>query len=535
MRRALRQLFVLIVLALVSASCGDDDGDSPDGAAQPTDAPETTDRADCGGTLNVGTFTEPRGLDPLDASGATTAGLEVAALYDPLVRWNPDSGTYEPWLAESFETTDDGLTWTITLREGALFANGDPITAEAVARSIERHQPQENASLQRVLALLITQIDIVDERTLTITLDEAWPGFPFVLAGPVGQIVNVSVAQERGAEFKTNPAGAESGPFAFSRLAPGEEIVLTAREDYWRGAPCVDQVRFVRLTGAAATFEALRAGQLDVGLLRDPKVIADARADDSMEVFASLANAGEVILMNNGVRGSSSPTTDVRVRQAVVAAIDVDEVNQRVSQGTALATKALVHPEASIWSQGLEGPAYDPELARRLVTEAKADGWDGSIRLRCDNAPNRADTGRTVATQLESVGFSVQLDTSQPIGATIQAVITDANYDLACWGLNMFDDSPWAKLNRQLGGSSPSNFAGFVNAEWDAALHELRVAADRDETLAALERLQEIANEQAPVAILSSAEEVVAWSNDVSGLVPTSEANVLLADVVKAR
>ncbi|HEX7095043.1 MAG TPA: ABC transporter substrate-binding protein [Acidimicrobiales bacterium] len=533
MRGALRTLLVLVALALVGASCGDDDSDAPSTAGD-AGGNGTAASADCGGTLNVGTYTEPRGLDPLDAAGATTAGLEVAALYDPLVRWNPEEGVYEPWLAESFETTDDGRTWTITVRDGAVFGNGDPITAEAVARSIERHQPQENASLQRVLALLIERIDVVDERTLTIMLHEAWPGFPFVLAGPVGQIVNIEVAQQRGADFKTNPAGAESGPFAFSRLAPGEEIVLTAREDYWGGKPCVDAVRFIRLMGAAATYEALRAGQLDVGLLRDPKVIADARADDSIEVFASLANGGEVILMNNGVRGSSSPTTDVRVRRAIVAAIDVDEVNQRASQGTALATKALIHPEASIWSQGLEGPEHDPELARRLVAEAKADGWDGKIRLRCDNAPNRVDIGNAVATQLEAVGIDVELDTSQPIGATIQAVVTDANYDLACWGINVFDDSPWAKLNRQLGGSSPSNFAGFVNTEWDAALHELRMASDRDETLAALKRLQEIANEQAPLAVLSSAEEVVAWRDGVSGLVPTSEANVLLADVVKA-
>jgi peptide/nickel transport system substrate-binding protein len=423
----------------------------------------------------------------------------------------------------------------VTVREGATFSNGDPITADAVAQSIERHQLQENASLQRVLALLIDDIEVRDERTLVITLGEAWPGFPFVLAGPVGQIVNVAVADERGSDFGVNPAGAQSGPFAFERLAPGEEITFTSRPDYWGGEPCVDGLRFIRLTGAAATYQALDAGEIDIGLLRDPEIIGQARENESVELVSSLANMGEIILMNNGVRGSQTPTSDVRVRQAIVAAIDVDAVDERASSGTALETNAIIHPDESIWSQGIEGPAHDPERARQLVAEAKAAGWDGSIRLQCDNAPNRVDIGLAVATQLEAVGMDVQLDTSQPIGAIIQAVVADANYDLACWGINVFDDSPWAKLNRQLGGSSPSNFAGFVDEDWDAALNELRVATDRDETLAALRELQEIATESAPVAVLSSSEEVVAWRDEIGGLVPTSEANVLLADVTKSR
>ena len=105
----------------------------------------------------------------------------------------------------------------------------------------------------------------------------------------------------------------------------------------------------------------------------------------------------------------------------------------------------------------------------------------------------------------------------------------NADYDISCFGFNVTDQSPWAKLDRLLGTGSASNYAGYSNPKFDAALVELREASDDDETKAALGEVQEIWNETVPSAVLAAAEEVIVWNDNVRGVVPTSEAVVLYA------
>jgi peptide/nickel transport system substrate-binding protein len=526
------RLAALAACVALVASCGDDDdaaGDdtattAPGGASATTGGAGDVASGDCpegsgDETLTMGVFSETSGLDPLVSNGGgTTGGTELAAIYDTLMRWDAEAGTYVPQVAESLEADDTFTTWTMRLQSGITFGNGDPLSADAVVASLARHQEPESNSPVGGLVSLIDTVTVFDELTVEFTLADPWSGFPFLLAGPAGMITNPAVFEALGPdEFNLAPVGAGVGAFEPVRFAPGEEIVLEAKPDYWGGTPCLARLRFVWLQGGEATLDALDNGELDVALVREPLAIDRARGEGYAE-HADLKSMGGVVLVNSGVRDSTPPTTDVRVRQAIAAAIDTEAVDERANEGVGLPGSAIV-ADGSRWFQDLEGPAHDPDRARELVAEVVAEGeWDGSIRLICDNSPSRIETGIAVEAQLEAVGFDVELDTSATIGDLIDAVIINADFDLACWGLNVYEEEAWAPLADYLYTEGGANRSGYSDPAMDAALDALRVAPTDEERLAALADVQAAWNETVPHVVLGASEDVVVWRDGIEGL-----------------
>jgi peptide/nickel transport system substrate-binding protein len=311
------------------------------------------------------------------------------------------------------------------------------------------------------------------------------------------------------------------------RYSPGEELLLTARDDYWGGPVCIPQIRVTHITGGPATYEAMQAGEVDVAVLRDPAAIAAAEADGTAR-YSWVMNLGEILLVNHGVKGTTPATADVTVRQAIAAAIDTTRVDAAATGGAGIPGSAIFASGGAL-DPGVPGPAYDPDHARELVEQAKAAGWDGEVDLSCDNARTRQDISIAVAAQLEAAGIVVNLDNSRSINDHVAQAL-EGNFELACWGINVNDVGAWAKLDKQLGGASTSNFAGYVDADWDAALADLRTASTPEEQRAATARLQERANETIPVIVLSAAEEVIAVRDGVDGLVASNETLLLFGD-----
>ena len=499
------------VLVAVTTACGG--GQATDSAAA-SGGTCTADRA--GGKVTMGTYSEPRGLDPVGQPGnAVTGGTEITALFDTLIDWNAAKQAYEPRVAQSLEPDAQHVHWTLTLRPGVTFGNGDPLTAEDVKASIARHQAPTNAQASRGEAAVISTVDVMDTKTVKFTLTGAYPDFPHVLSTDVGMITNPRLVQQRGPEgFAKNPAGGGVGPYELERYAPGEEIVLKAKPSYWGGPVCVQTLRFIRLAGAEATYQALANGELDVAFLREPQVIAEARQAGYHDL-PTLINYGEGVIMNST---PGKATADPTVRRAVAAAVDPQGVNQRVFNGTALATSALVHPKTPGLYGGEQGPAHDPDAARRLVAQVKAAGWNGSISLVADNTPTRVNEAIAVKAQLESVGFSVRMETTQPLQEVIKRVSVDRDYDLAIWGPQIYAEGTWAAMSRQLTSTSPANYYGYKNPDVDKALTELRAASSADEKKAVLGRIQQLVDADPFAANLAAFEESNVYRDRVAGL-----------------
>ena len=576
-RRAIEAVIILLVsLALIATACGsnddDDEGTGPVEVETPTtqtaeppdepgeetpepaetqptptlppptatDPPAVATGGECteerkGGEITMGVFSETSGLDPTVSTGSGVTGMnELMALYDVLMRLDRDTGEYVPHLAESLESNDDYTVWTLKLREGISFGNGDPLDAEAVIASINRFNNTDRALGQAnqsvAFVSFITEMVALDNLTVRFTLNEPWPRFPYTLADEPGMIVNVNVIEERGGvpEFSRDPAGGGAGPYELVEYVPEEQIVMEAKDDYWGGPVCIQKITFVRVPGAPATYDAFQSDEIQVAFLREPRAIAEARDNGDENALVFLQNTGGVIMINNGIRGSTPPTTDVRLRRAIFLATNADIMNERANDGTGLPGKSLLSTRSRFYDENLFADySTDADQARALVEEVKAEGdWDGKIRLHCHNAPSRIDWAIAAEALLESVGFEVEVINDFNIGGLIQAVLVLADYDIACWGFNLADDTPYIPVLQHTC-TSGSNRTGYCDENMDAAIANLRAASSDEEIQAALAGIWEVWQETVPSVMYETIEEYVLFKDNIRGVIGTQASGVM--------
>jgi len=530
MHRRTKALAFALALPLVAVGCGDDD--DAGGATSSTStsvtgssttaAPSTTAPADekCteerkGGEVTFGVLSPTRGLDPIVALGSGYAGgIELSAIFDNLLIYDPATGEFLPHVAESFESNATKDEWTITLRDGIKFGNGDPLTTEAVKFSFERMAKASVSSAG--LAAEVASMELKDDRTMTFKLKAPNGNFPYTLAEDNGAIVNPAVVNAMGNEaFNLNPRGAGVGPYEVERFAPEEEIVLRAKDDYWGGPVCIERLRFVYVAGGMATYEAFEQGELQAALLAEGPAVA-AALEDGTPNFESISSGNTYIVMNQGVAGYNGPVKDVRVRKAIAYAIDPHVANQRGEQGFALEGPTVIAKEAP-FSPGVPGPEYDPDEARRLVNEVKAEGWDGKISLTFGNTQANVDTSIALEAMLEAVGMDVTVENLSPTDLNTK-VLTQPNFELGSSGLSMQEESLYARLNQFECGSVRSRTA-YCDPRMDAALKALREASTRPERVAALTDLQEVWNETIPSYVLFHRRELIIHKPELKGLV----------------
>jgi peptide/nickel transport system substrate-binding protein len=539
----LRAVAAVAAITIVAAGCGDDSGGSNEtGGAATSAAPTTTSPPVKGGTLTIGTFSEAPGLDPNLTSGAgTTYGMEVAAIYDRLIQWDPIAKKYLPRLAESYTSNATFTEWTLKIRSGVKFADGTPYDAEAVKFNFDRSKTS-NAVLRGPLANM-KEVTVVDPLTVKVTLTDPWPGFVVLLGSALGMIISPTAVKAAGAGFATNPVNAGAGPFQFASLKPKEALVLKRNPNYWGGEVYLDELRFVFLGGASATYEALKSGSIDVAFLREA-IAVDQAKKDGMQGFSTVMSMGEMILINAGAEvtcsggkpepvcagqadgakiATKTPGTNKKVRQAVQAAIDLAGVDQRANNGKGIVATSI-YDQSFPWNPNVMAPKQNVDQAKKLVQEAKAEGWDGKIRLSCTNTPQRQGTALAVQAMLNSVGIDVDMTRANlDVNQVIADVITNKNYDLACWGLAASpDDYTFTQLDSFLRSTSGSNRSGYKSAAMDAALDETKRASTDAEKTAGYKKIAEAIVADAPFVAIGHAEERLVMSAKVHGAVPTA-------------
>jgi peptide/nickel transport system substrate-binding protein len=538
MRSALRWLALLFAVALMAAACGDGDddddaggdggggGDGDAGQEAPAAGEAACDETVPGTELNWGVFAPTASLDPPQVSGALVGGTEIAAIYDTLMRFDHENNEFVPKLAESLEPNEDFTEWTLTLREGITYSDGTPLTAQLVSDNMDRFLEEGVRNTSGGFLLPITEKTVVDDTTLQMTLETSWAEFPFVFSDEPGMVVNLNAIGDDPEAFGAQPPDAAGlGPYVVERNAPGEELVLRARDDYWDGPVCVETVRFSFVPGSQATYEAFNAGDFNVAFLRDPVVINEAR-DAGDDGFFVPQDAGALVIFNEA---EGRPGADPRVREAAALALDPEVVNQRAYQGELDTGKAFVLEASRFFSDAIEELSTDPDRATELVEEAKADGWDGSIEIFCADNPPASEVAIAVEGLWEAVGMDVEVRTisqSDQIGEVVQG-----NYDAACWGFNSGPATGITSYLRNLDSESTSNRMSYASEEMDAALLDLLAASDEEELQEAVAEVNRINNEDFVTVSYGTPEEGIVWKPDVKGLVPTS-ATIFLLDKV---
>ncbi|QIX25640.1 ABC transporter substrate-binding protein [Nocardioides sp. JQ2195] len=523
--RRVRWTGVLAASALILAGCADtssdDGGDvsapgSVDYSTRMINANEASGDPVTGGTLRVSEYSEARTLDPTTTypTGSTGGNIE-AAVYDTLMRYDHESDTFVPQLAESLET-DDNITWTLKLREGVKFHDGTPFDADAVVASINRYI--NTYGLHAMLTKSqIKKLEAVDPQTVQIEMQSAWPRFPNVLTSGVGMIL-APAAYKDPQSFK--PIGA--GPFKFESYKPAETTKVVANEDYWDGRPYLDAIEFNILGTDRTGYESLQSGGVDVSFVRGTELADEVLKGDlpAMDNYASMANN----LWFNTREGS--PTADKRVRQALALAFDPKIFLDRTANGAGDPSKLLIGAD-SAWAPGVDPMPTDTEAAKKLVEEAKADGFDGKVRVLART--DQASQAGAVAMQgmFEAVGFDVKLDLVANVADQVQKIYVDHDFDIATAATSMHDEAVFARLTSALGSTSAVNVGGYANPEMDKLISELQAIEDPTDAKEVLTKIEALWAEDAPGVAINSGAMLNVWNENVHGIKPSGETIVL--------
>ena len=335
----------------------------------------------------------------------------IDTIGEGLVRADFENGGALPGLAESWEISDDGLTYTFHIREGMSFHDGEPVTADAIVRSMTRPTNPEDPSYIEGMYMYGNQgtsnwesIEASDDHTIVLQLMQPNATQLLVFSRPDGAIISPKAMDEYGTEVGLNMSMA--GPYKIERFTPGQEAVLVANEDYWAGRPYIDQIVIRAYPDEAGILAALEAGEIDMTLYAPFTSVPRLQNSDSIRVEVG----APLVDLFAGANVSMAPLDNLLVRQAVNYALDRETLIEAGLNGFAQMPASLLGPlDLGFDASGSEVSMYDPERAAALLEES---GLDLPVALEVAYENNRfwPQMAELIAADLEAVGFDVTLD-----------------------------------------------------------------------------------------------------------------------------
>ncbi|MBO6775185.1 MAG: ABC transporter substrate-binding protein [Marinibacterium sp.] len=361
---------------------------------------------------------EPPHLDPTSAAAQAIDSVVYTNIFEGLTRFMGD-GSVVPGLAESWEISDDGLTYTFKLHDGVTFHDGSAMDAEDVKFSLDRARAEDSTNAQKALFSAIASVDVVDPLTVKLTLSEPNGNLLFNLAWGDAVIV----APESIENIKTNPVG--TGAYTFTNWVQGDRIDLTRNDAYWGDAPALASATFKFISDPTAAFAAMMAEDVDVFAgFPAPENLPQFEADPRFQVLVG-STEGETILSTNN---KMPPFDNVKVREALAHAIDRQAIidGAMFGYGTPIGTHFAPHNPAYVDLTGQS--AYDPEMAKALLAEAGfPDGFATTLHLPPPSYARRG--GEIIAAQLAAVGIRAEI-TNVEWAQWLETVFRGKNYGL---------------------------------------------------------------------------------------------------------
>ena len=461
MKKRVFALFLsVLMLTTVLCACGDTTSEEAGGIG--SDTTSSSGEAVTGGELVVG-ISQDLG-DSLDPYQLTAAGTREVLfnIYEGLVKATA-TGEYVPAVASDSTVSEDGLTYTFTLREGVRFHNGDTVTAEDVKYSFETCA---ETTVDTALAAALSSVQTLSAEgdTITITLAEPNPDF-------LSYVGMVYIVPDDYTEQSTAPVG--TGPFQFVSRSVQENLVMEKFADYWGEPAYLDKVTFKIFEDANALMSALSAESVDlaVHLTIDQVNTLNAETYKTLEGTMNLVQA---LYLNNAVE----PFNNEKVRQAMCYAVNVDEILQLTSEGHGAKLGTSIYPAFTKYFDESLNDAYphDVEKAKQLLAEAGyEDGFDMTITVPSNYTPHM-NVAQVLVEQLAQVGITA---TIEPVEweTWLTRVYAGRDFESTVLGFDAATLSAGALLNRWMS-DNENNMINYNNPEYDAIMKEASVTTD---------------------------------------------------------
>ena len=509
---------IACALALIGAACSSSDGNGASAAGD-----STTSSADAATsssvpervTIRLAASTQGGGYPTPYAAVRGPGFLMATFMFDSL--GFPDStGEPKPWLAKSWESSDDGLTWTFHLHENAMWQDGEPLTADDVAFTFDYNTNGPGADTGVRLPVLAgggTYIDSVtatDPTTVVFKLSSAQPSFLADIAGTFGMQImpkHIWESVDDPAHFQGDQALIGSGPYKVKSFdQTNNTFDLVANDDFYLGKPVVKEVQLVQVNDPLL---ALQNGELDAASAGNGS-IPESQFNQLSKDFKLLTAKGEfneALFFN---LSAGFPYDNVDFRHAVAYALDREDMVKRLASGRGVpGSSGQLGPANSYLNPDLPAYALDPDKANTLLDKVglkdadgdgvrdKPDGSSFSIPLLASSRDS--DQAQLVIEYLKAVGLEVDLTTvDQP---TSDSRDSSGDYDMAIVHFGGLSSDPNVLTTRFASTSKSKSFTrvtGYANSKFDDLAAEAATTVDIDARTQIVYQMQSILAEDLP-------------------------------------
>lgn len=510
-------LFFLAAVIFLAACNSGDTGNGNDGEDAGGNGESTV--------LRVANSADPVTLD-IQATNDQATTRVARQIYDTLITQTNDLELV-PGLATEWEEVEENL-YEFTLREDVTFHNGEPFTAEDVEFTLQR--AVESPEIGHIVGSIDPDtIEVVDDHTIRVGTSDSFGPFLTHLSHPAVGILNKEAVEEAGEDYGISVA-VGTGPFEFVEWVTGTQVTAERYDDYWGDAPEIGTIEFLTIADPSVSLIELESGAVDIAYDIAPSDIP-AVEENSELTLLNTPNLGAEYLGFN--LENDTPLQDVRVRQAIAHAVDVEAIVDTIYMGVGEQMAGPINELVFGYNDDLEPYEYDVEQAEELLAEAGYEGGDFTLSLYVgDNSQERIRVSQVIAEALSEIGITVEVSQME-WGAYLDATaLGEGDMHLLGWTTVTTDaDYGLYPLFHSDSFGAPGNRSFYANDRVDELLDLGRYTTDQDQRAEYYEEAQEIISEEVPWVFLQTRENVTGISNRVNGFEHHPTGSYFLKDV----
>ncbi|MBR4540278.1 MAG: ABC transporter substrate-binding protein [Clostridia bacterium] len=434
-------------------------------------------------SVNIGVTSTLTTLNPLACDNTEVVKYAVSLVFLPLVELNAEL-EFVPQLASSI-TTEDNLTFTIKLQEGAKWSDGEPVTAQDVAFTLAIGADPVSANIALPLyavegtdddgfiesgAKEISGVKVIDDKTLTVSLK--WPTALYTFENnfgrylfPVPEHVLKDVAREELLTYAWfNKPDVISGPYFITEADLQHYVHYQANPDYFLGAPKIKYLN-INVVAAAQMLAGLRSGEID--LVQQTMGSIPVEDYDAVRALTGVTAVTGTPITNESIFINTAKVPDVRIRQALLYGMDRQSMFEALLNGNGEVIDGFLVSASPYYSAELGVTAYDPEKAAALIAEAKADGANTNLTWYVNSSESTFNQAvEYYAALFDEMGLHIDIRTVSL--ANLMEVATNGEHDIMSVEYTYAPVDPYTDVAWLLGGEG--SWTGYATVETDAAL-----------------------------------------------------------------
>jgi peptide/nickel transport system substrate-binding protein len=469
----------------------------------------------------IGLLAEPVTMDPPQITDLNSTRV-IKRMFEGLTA--QELGTYKivPGLAQSWDISKDGLTYTFHLRPNVKFHDGTPLTADAVKFCFDRQMNDQGpfyatGTYPYVKGFLgnVAGVEVVNPGTVQIRLKSPLTPFLQYLAHHSLYIYSPEALKKWGKDVVKHPVG--TGPFKLETWEPGVRVVLSRNDQYWGGAPKIRQAIYVPIIEAQARLSAIKTGEIDMTMDVPPDSLGDLRKDPDVVVAEANSSAVWYVALNT----RHPALKDKRVRQALNYAVQKDAIIRDILKGTAIVATTPLSPVYGPYHEDKTARyPYDPEKAKALLKEAGyASGFDVTFFVPESGSGMQSpvEMGTVIQANLAAVGVRAKIQTME-WGAYLKKYLDSPDMAEMSWNPSIGDPDHMMYMLLSSDRFPPAFNAGYYqNPRVDELLRKGRTTIDDRERIPLYREAQRLVMEDAPWIFVDHGKQVIVYRKRVQG------------------